>query len=54
MPAISWCTYPLFPIMGASAVVGIQLGYYVFEIISKRRVGFKTYQIIKATSVLKN
>jgi len=48
---ISWCTYPvvyLFPLMGfegANAVVAIQLGYCVSDIISKCGVGFLIYNI---------
>merc|ERR1719277_760829 len=45
MTVISWCTYPvvyLFPMLGitaAQAVVGIQIGYCVSDIISKCGVG---------------
>merc|ERR1712151_641824 len=48
---ISWCTYPivyLFPFMGvsgASAVVGIQIGYCASDVISKCGVGFLIYNI---------
>jgi bacteriorhodopsin len=48
---ISWCTYPvvyLFPMMGfegPDAVVAIQLGYCVSDIISKCGVGFLIYNI---------
>merc|ERR1712195_435825 len=55
---ISWCTYPvvyLFPMMGVKpgdAVVGIQLGYCVSDIISKCGVGLMIYQISKAKSDL--
>jgi len=48
---ISWCTYPvvyLFPflgITGAQAVVGIQLGYCVSDVISKCGIGFLIYNI---------
>jgi hypothetical protein len=48
---ISWCTYPivyLFPMMGiggASAVIGIQIGYCASDIISKCGVGLMIYQI---------
>jgi len=48
---ISWCTYPvvyLFPffgISGAEAVVGIQVGYCVSDVISKCGVGFLIYNI---------
>merc|ERR1712091_177177 len=55
---ISWCTYPvvyIFPmigISGASAVVHIQVGYCVSDIISKCGVGLIIYQITKAKSNL--
>merc|ERR1711988_1400865 len=45
MTVISWCTYPavyLFPMLGisaSSAVVSVQLGYCVSDIISKCGVG---------------
>jgi bacteriorhodopsin len=48
---ISWCTYPivyLFPMLGfegPGAVVAIQLGYCVSDIISKCGVGFLIYNI---------
>merc|ERR1719171_325272 len=48
---ISWCTYPvvyLFPMIGfegPGAVVAIQLGYCVSDIISKCGVGFLIYNI---------
>jgi len=53
---ISWCTYPivyLFPMMGvnaAHAVVSIQIGYCVSDIISKCGVGLLIYQITYAKS----
>ena len=53
---ISWCTYPvvyLFPMLGISAskaVVGIQVGYCVSDIISKCGVGLLIYQITYAKS----
>merc|ERR1712194_396021 len=53
---ISWCTYPvvyLFPmanIGGSSAVVAVQLGYTVSDIISKCGVGILIYQISYAKS----
>jgi bacteriorhodopsin len=56
MTVISWCTYPvvyLFPMLGieaASAVVSIQLGYCVSDIISKCGVGLVIYQIAYAKS----
>jgi len=56
MTVISWCTYPivyLFPMLGinaASAVVSIQIGYCVSDIISKCGVGLLIYQISYAKS----
>merc|ERR1712232_5624 len=56
MTVISWCTYPivyLFPMLGinaASAVVSIQIGYCVSDIISKCGVGLVIYQISYAKS----
>jgi len=56
MTVISWCTYPvvyLFPMLGinaASAVVSIQIGYCVSDIISKCGVGIVIYQITAAKS----
>ena len=56
MTVISWCTYPvvyLFPMLGitaAQAVVGIQIGYCVSDIISKCGVGLVIYQITYAKS----
>jgi len=53
---VSWCTYPfvyvlpMFGVSGASAVVGIQLGYSVSDIISKCGVGLCIYQITIAKS----
>jgi len=55
---ISWCTYPvvyIFPMMGitgASAVVAIQVGYCVSDIISKCGLGLMIYGITKAKSDL--
>jgi bacteriorhodopsin len=56
---VSWCTYPvvyLLPFMkvgGASAVVCIQLGYCVSDVISKCGVGFLIYNItIKKSEAL--
>merc|ERR1712045_678262 len=49
MTVISWCTYPivyLFPMLGitaSKAVVGIQIGYCVSDIISKCGVGLVIY-----------
>jgi len=56
MTVVSWCTYPvvyLFPIFGlqaAYAVVSIQIGYCVSDIISKCGVGILIYQITYAKS----
>jgi len=56
MTVISWCTYPivyLFPMLGinaATAVVSIQCGYCVSDIISKCGVGLVIYQITYAKS----
>jgi bacteriorhodopsin len=56
MTVISWCTYPivyLFPMLGieaAQAVVGIQVGYCISDIISKCGVGLVIYQITYAKS----
>merc|ERR1711998_136507 len=54
---ISWCTYPivyLFPMLhigGAHAVISIQIGYCVSDIISKCGVGLMIYQITIAKSM---
>merc|ERR1711869_77601 len=54
MTVISWCTYPvvyLIPMVGiqpGNAVVGIQIGYCVSDIISKCGVGLVIYQITYA------
>merc|ERR1712178_255621 len=56
MTVISWCTYPivyLFPMLSinaAHAVMGIQIGYCVSDIISKCGVGLVIYQITYAKS----
>merc|ERR1712216_204676 len=56
MTVISWCTYPIvylfpfFKIAAASAVVSIQIGYCVSDIISKCGVGLVIYQISYAKS----
>merc|ERR1712072_1184897 len=53
---ISWCTYPIvytLPMMGvtgSAAVVWIQIGYCVSDIISKCGVGLMIYQITIAKS----
>merc|ERR1712100_160602 len=55
---ISWCTYPivyLFPMLhigGTSAVISIQIGYCVSDIISKCGCGLMIYQITIAKSQL--
>jgi len=58
---VSWCTYPfvyilpMFGVSGANAVVGIQLGYSISDIISKCGVGLCIYQItIAKSAVLKS
>jgi bacteriorhodopsin len=56
MTVISWCTYPvvyLFPMFGfsaAKAVVSIQVGYCISDIIAKCGVGLVIYQISYAKS----
>jgi len=56
MTVISWCTYPvvyLFPMLGmggSSAVVSVQVGYCISDIISKCGVGLIIYQITAAKS----
>merc|ERR1712031_113922 len=56
MTVVSWCTYPivyLFPMLqigGANAVVAVQIGYCVSDIISKCGVGVLIYQITYAKS----
>jgi len=56
MTVISWCTYPivyLFPMfdfLAAKAVVSIQVGYCISDIISKCGVGIVIYQISYAKS----
>jgi bacteriorhodopsin len=53
---VSWCTYPvvyILPMLGLSgsdAIVGIQLGYCVSDIVSKCGVGFLIYNITMAKS----
>merc|ERR1712157_40551 len=60
MTVISWCTYSvvyLFPMLGfsaAKAVVSIQMGYCVSDIISKCGVGLVIYQISYAKSSKQN
>jgi len=57
---ISWLTYPfvyIIPMLGfsgASAVVGIQVGYCISDIISKCGVGLIIYQITLAKSTKLN
>jgi len=56
MTVISWLTYPIvyiipmFGAQGANAVVGIQMGYCISDIISKCGVGFLIYGITNAKS----
>jgi len=56
MTVISWCTYPIvyiIPMLGASganAVVGIQMGYCVSDIIAKCGVGMLIFGITSAKS----
>jgi bacteriorhodopsin len=56
MTVISWLTYPvvyIIPMLGATgsnAVVGIQMGYCLSDIISKCGVGFLIYGITSAKS----
>jgi len=56
MTVISWLTYPfvyiipMFGAKGASAVVGIQVGYCISDIISKCGVGLVVYSITNAKS----
>ena len=56
MTVISWLTYPIVYIIpmlgvsGADAIVGIQLGYCLSDIISKCGVGFLIYGITNAKS----
>merc|ERR1711975_176801 len=53
---ISWLTYPIVYIIpmlgakGASAVVGIQMGYCISDIISKCGVGLLIYNVTVAKS----
>merc|ERR1719261_2367171 len=56
MTVISWCTYPvvyLFPMLGiaaSNAVVAIQIGYCISDIVSKCGVGLVIYQVTYAKS----
>merc|ERR1712214_208729 len=56
MTVISWCTcpivylFPMFGIAASNAVVGIQIGYCVSDIISKCGVGLVIYQVSYAKS----
>jgi bacteriorhodopsin len=56
----SWCTYPvvyLFPMFGIEgswAVVAIQVGYSISDIISKCGVGLVIYQISAAKTKIEN
>jgi len=57
---ISWLTYPfvyiipMFGVSGSHAVVGIQVGYCISDIISKCGVGLLIYQITLKKSQAKN
>jgi hypothetical protein len=57
---VSWCTYPIvytFPMLGiggSNAVVYIQIGYCVSDVISKCGVGLMIYQITNAKSKIEN
>jgi bacteriorhodopsin len=57
---ISWCTYPvvyLFPMFGIEgswAVVAIQVGYSISDIISKCGVGLVIYQVSAAKTKVEN
>ena len=46
--------FPFLNIGGAQAVVGIQLGYCVSDVISKCGVGFLIYNITMAKSEIEN
>ena len=54
---VSWLTYPIvyvipmFGVSGASAVVGVQLGYTVSDIISKCGVGLLIYKVSYAKTL---
>merc|ERR1711968_107505 len=56
LTVVSWLTYPIvyiIPMLGAKggdAVVGIQLGYCVSDLISKVGVGFVIYNVTSAKS----
>lgn len=56
LTVVSWLTYPIvyiIPMLGASkisAVIGIQLGYCVSDLISKVGVGFVIYSVTSAKS----
>jgi bacteriorhodopsin len=56
LTVISWCTYPivyLFPMLGiaaSNAVVSIQIGYCISDIVSKCGVGLVIYQVTYAKS----
>jgi len=53
---VSWCTYPVVYVLpmlglsGSSAVVGVQIGYCISDVISKCGVGFLIYNITNAKS----
>merc|ERR1719393_344277 len=56
LTVVSWLTYPIVYIIpmlgakGANAVIGIQLGYCVSDLISKVGVGFVIYNVTAAKS----
>merc|ERR1711965_1216857 len=50
MTPFVWIVYTLLGATGAGAVVGIQIGYCISDIISKCGVGLLTYSICKAKS----
>ena len=57
---VSWTTYPvvyilpMFGLHGAQAVVGVQVGYCISDIISKCGVGLLIYQITSTKSANEN
>merc|ERR1719498_1182712 len=56
MTIVSWLTYPvvyilpMFGLKGAEAIVGVQMGYTVSDIISKCGVGLLIYKVTLAKS----
>merc|ERR1712199_132560 len=59
MTIVSWLTYPvvyilpMFGLKGAEAIVGVQMGYTVSDIISKCGVGLLIYKVTLAKSEAK-